>query len=458
MKAANMSTEPTDFVRVIETDPARLEKVVINNLTGPTYVIGTNASQVQVRGRFATGEPFAPGVEVKNEGRRVEISGESQRGWNSQSWTDEPREDDDDDDDEDEAEDLHNLRREFRQQARRERRFMRDFDPTQVGEFVGEVAQNLSRWFYRTDAELYVEVPWGVELEVKTVSGLIEVADIRGFCRLSSTSGLISLRNLTGGLSLKNMSGRVEAAELAGRVSVRNVSGKVDLWDCHMSSLDLSVTSSHVMVETDLGGSNEGDYRINTMSGHVALKLPDNAPVSVDCRTLSGKLSLPQTVRAADMRNRPGQSQARFELNGGGRRVSINTMSGHIELTLFGLAENRERQQPVAPWPASAVRPEQGVPPATPLPPVPPVPPTPRAGFVPPVPPSTDFAPPPHVPPLWPAPVAQADPEPARPVEATPPSEQPDKQTRQLEILEALEQGKISVEEGLARLSSLENS
>ena len=473
--------EQTNFAKTISVDLTRLQKIVVNNISGPTYIVGTNAAQVALRAQTSSGQFFTPGFEFKQDGSRLEIGTETNSGWNFNFQMESDAPSDYADEEPTSEERREEYRREYREQhrqerrdARRERNFLRDLDPTQVGELVGDFAMNFGRMFEKDSVELYLEIPWGVELEVKTMSGAVEVRDMGGFCRINSTSGAVNLNHLTGGLSLKNMSGRLEAVELAGRVSVKVISGSVNLWKCHISSLDLSVTSGRVAVETDLGSQSEdSDYRLNTTSGQVELRLPASAAVSVDCRTLSGRLALPANVNPAGTRYRPGQSQARFDLNGGGRRVSINTLSGNIELALTEASGESFRPAPMPPVPPSPAWPTTLVPPTPDFGSVPVVPPTPAfrpvAATMPPTAPANSVSPSPAFTQVAadqpeatsesPSP-REATVEPVRPItpSPTPVEDTTDKKARQLEILQRLERGELSIADGMTLLNGLDNN
>jgi DUF4097 and DUF4098 domain-containing protein YvlB len=376
-----------------------------------------------------------------------------------------------------------------------------NFDPSTFSEIARNIGETVSN-IVSSLGDLYVEVPEGVELEVKSISGMVEISDIKNFCRIKNTSGLVRLNRVTGGMQLKSTSGRLEARELGGAVTAKVNSGHVSLRDCRLSALDLSLSSGHVEAELVLVEPQEGDYRISSSSGHIRLRLARDSHASIDCRTLNGRISIAPEIRSVEYRNRPGQNQSRIELNGGGRKVTVNAINGNVELSLY------DKDQPDAsPWPSVSsvgdwpapppppAPPAPGfgsvppVPPVAPMPPVPPVVPPvapdmrtpfstwerPNPSYQPPTPP--DFVPPtpPYQPPastqpqtlitppppqVWPSAdeSAQATPteeKTAEPAEEARPAED-DKKTRQLEILRAIERGEISVEEGMARLSALD--
>lgn len=384
--------------------------------------------------------------------------------------------------------------RQAHEAARQGRNFWTDLEQglEPLGEILNSVGRSISQAFTNPDV-LYIEIPANVELEAKSVSGGLEVSNMTSYCLIKNTSGSVTLRRLSGGVRVKGISGKVEGQEIGGKAEIKVTSGSVDLTNCRFTGLDLSVSSGRIMVETELAGPPDGDYKLNTASGAVKLLLPRDSRASVDCRTLNGRLVMPK-ISAVEIRNRPGQSQARIDLNGGGRKVSVNTLNGNVELALYDQPgentgwNNVPADQSQPNWPNPIV------------PPMPPIPPMPPVGFVPPVPPT------PPAPPAWPAgigpnptwgsqvkpptpnygwqtpsesrppadrgPIVPPAPQnsagnPGQPESAAPVSEpattsQPaaapenDKRSRQLDILQAIERGEISVDEGMRRLGEVE--
>jgi|GEM_PF-2412559 len=246
-------------------------------------------------------------------------------------------------------------------------------------ENLGDIARSVGRIVadsLGSETDLYVEIPLSSDLEVKTTSGEIVVRNILGFCRIDNTSGAVRLSELRGGAQVKAVSGMVEAQDLSGRLTMKLVSGRAVLRNCQLSGLDLSSSSSDIKVETTIVSEGDAsDYRINTSSGKVNfLIMPTPHPtVSVDCRTLSGRIRIAPELGRVESRNRPGQSQARLELNGGGQKVSINTMSGNISVGLWNSEGHEQDYDGFGEWPtppAPPVPPVHGVPPVPPTPPI----------------------------------------------------------------------------------------
>lgn len=544
-----MAIPENGYEQIVPVNPNQLKQVKITNFNGRTYIIGTNEPQIKVR--CNNGNKFTPSIELRNDGTEAEIKamgglrievnfdGEGQfdfdpdlaessppsvfdAGDEPQPWgfpdTSAGRKD------YSQAREAHRERRQIareahqmaREQARQLRSQAREAQretrraQDRIGVTIGEVemnAENFASIFKDVGknigeifnqwgggrGDLYIEVPNGAELEVKTTSGHLEITNINGFCRVRSANGHVGLKNLRGGLQLKSASGSVTAQGLSGNVVAKLASGHLNFSRSEMSGLDLSVQSGSVMVETVLlEGPDSEDYRINASSGHITFKLPALSRASIECRTLSGRIVAGPEFGPTDYKNRPGQSRLKLDMNKGGRKVNITTLSGNINLGLYDPA-NPSSDQPMPPY-----APGWPMPPVPPMPPMPPAPPfvpttpsnepsiryrpptvaTPEVSFQSeqPAGPSDQtrnsplITPPPPVYHEWPG--ATTSEQKTAVVEVEKSNEAPilsgrdvlvtkpgqnDKNQGQLEILRAIERGEISVEEGLARLSRLED-
>ncbi|MEI6045986.1 MAG: DUF4097 family beta strand repeat-containing protein, partial [Chloroflexota bacterium] len=328
------------YTKAVPVDLERLRLVKIVNVSGRTYISGSSDSQIKIRTN-ARNTAIVPNIELKNEGREVEITvipgeyfnfgggnrpaydpdiafqqpqGDFDAGEEPQPWEFSGEGTKRKEYGHQRGENCHG-RHEFREEVRRFKEQARaaarqfkeqspkgrgfwsnfDFDTETFTEIAKGIGKGVSEIFEAL-GDLYIEVPAGVELEVKSLSGMVEILNIKGFCRVGNSSGVIALNRVTGGLQLKGMSGKVVAQELAGKVTAKVMSGSVQLLNCHLTALDLSINSGNLLVETTLVEPNEGDYKISSTSGRVQLRLPKETRASIDCRTLSGRIILPPEV------------------------------------------------------------------------------------------------------------------------------------------------------------------
>lgn len=113
-----------------------------------------------------------------------------------------------------------------------------------------------------------LELPAGVGLRLRTVSGDVEVSGAQGAVEVQAVSGEVHLRDLGKGLRLNTVSGDVELDGVAGPLAVRTVSGDI---------------------EGRLATGTEGG-QIHTVSGEVSLRAPRASGLAVRAGTVSGEV------------------------------------------------------------------------------------------------------------------------------------------------------------------------
>ncbi|MHB1296426.1 MAG: DUF4097 family beta strand repeat-containing protein [Anaerolineae bacterium] len=165
------------------------------------------------------------------------------------------------------------------------------------------------------------------------------------FClaRVHTMSGDVNLQNLDGEVSVQSASGDVYAASVAGDVQVRTVSGDIHVQGTSLTSLDLESVSGDTTIEARLEG--EGRFQHRSVSGDLTLLLPADQGCTVQSHSLSGdfKCNLPHEVRQL------GWGKQEAVVNGGGPQVSVRTTSGSVRIKAAegSLERVKSRERPV---------------------------------------------------------------------------------------------------------------
>ena len=207
-------------------------------------------------------------------------------------------------------------------------------------------------------------VPPDTDLSASVVSAGLVVTGLSGKVDLNGVSGNIELADLNGPLKVNVVSGDVSAARLAGALNLETVSGDVHLHESLFGSAEVRTVSGDVELQTPLG---EGPYRFNSVSGDVRLLTQPEAKCTAELSTVSGRIiaSMPQTA------NRLRGASQKLDIQGGGVLVKLHSVSGNLvigtEAELSAQAVTEEAAIPVPPTP-----PEPLIPPEPPAPPVPP--------------------------------------------------------------------------------------
>ena len=149
-----------------------------------------------------------------------------------------------------------------------------------------------------TDASVNFEVriPQYVDFvfeRIGSISGDVEIADVRGQIKAASVSGDVLVRNVAGIVSAASVSGDVvvEMVRMEGR----------------------------------------GEMKFNSVSGDVEVRAPANLDADVDMSTISGSLKTDFPIEVQERRYGPGRS-ARGRLGAGASSIKINSVSGRVSL------------------------------------------------------------------------------------------------------------------------------
>ncbi len=146
-------------------------------------------------------------------------------------------------------------------------------------------------------------------LDVETVSGDVTATDVRATsCRLVSSSGNLTLDGCRGSLDARTISGEISASEV------------------QEAQLVLESSNGNITFSGSL--SDEGEHRVETVSGDVRLILPAESAFDLDIATISGSIQTEFAVTVTEFNDERVVGQ----VNGGGSLLRINTSSGNITL------------------------------------------------------------------------------------------------------------------------------
>jgi len=139
-----------------------------------------------------------------------------------------------------------------------------------------------------------LNVPMNMPLRVKTVSGDIELANMKNSIEAKSVSGDIYIEHCDGNAEASSMSGDIEINSLQGSCTIIAKSGDIEIQDCKVTGIiksysgDLSIEDS-IMTDLELS-SFSGDIQIEDTEFNG----------SIQCKTFSGDVN-------ANLRNSTGE-------------------------------------------------------------------------------------------------------------------------------------------------------
>lgn len=220
-----------------------------------------------------------------------------------------------------------------------------------IRDAAGELRLGPIRLSSRRSSDLDLEVPRGMMLAVRTLSGDLDATGIRGASRWTTASGDLRLVIETGPVAIETMSGDVVlTGEGPLAVTARTVSGDLRLAAPMLDGLDLASTSGDVRVEGELRPG--AKHVIASVSGDV--QLVTGSPVRVETRTIAGD------VRSTGPHKTEGGRGRRTVVVGtGSTLVEIRTTSGDIAVQALS-----DGAIPMPPPAMPALSPAVPVPPA----------------------------------------------------------------------------------------------
>ena len=197
-----------------------------------------------------------------------------------------------------------------------------------------------------------VLVPAGTTVDVKSVSGDVEISNVRGEVRAESVSGDVVASALPRVALLKSVSGDVSATSSGseGEVSLGSVSGDITAQGFKSRSAEVGTVSGDVVlkgctcgqarVSSVSGGitytgrlEKQGRYEFKSHSGDIRLGSSDGYDFEASTFSGSVKPEVGVTMRSGEDGGGHMGKSVKGAVAGGGAYVEARTFSGSIYLT-----------------------------------------------------------------------------------------------------------------------------
>lgn len=173
-------------------------------------------------------------------------------------------------------------------------------------------------------ARLEVRCPTGTDVVVGTASGRVELRGDFGEVRVTTASGNIEVDHAET-LDLRSVSGSIDVARCAKRCRLQTTSGRATVGSAE--DTDVSTVSGQVQL-----GIGRGNTRVRTASGRVELGTRGKGDVDVETLSGSVKVEVPASIRpAVELRSATGKRRCGCEA-GLDCRITVSSMTGKIEV------------------------------------------------------------------------------------------------------------------------------
>lgn len=153
------------------------------------------------------------------------------------------------------------------------------------------------------------------EAFIDTASGDVSLSEVRD-AKIKSASGDLTIGLVSGEANLRTASGDVRIRDVAHRMEVSTASGSVDV-ALARGDVTSSAASGDLVVDRFEGS----ELNLKSVSGNIRVGLPRGTRVSLDARSLSGNIALPERSPAGAAPDDRRQVRAK-----------LRTISGDIEL------------------------------------------------------------------------------------------------------------------------------
>lgn len=187
----------------------------------------------------------------------------------------------------------------------------------------------LDRKGWRRRVVVSLAVPAAARVEVGVVGADAVVSGIAGRTDVRGVSGGATLVGLSGPVRADTVSGELEAQALEGDLRYNSVSGSLTLIDGAGGAVQADTVSGDMVIDLS-PAARAANVRVNTVSGEIAIRLPDEPDVEVHASTTSGAVS--NAFAALDVGGQWGAKSVEGRLGAGKGSLRAATVSGALAL------------------------------------------------------------------------------------------------------------------------------
>jgi hypothetical protein len=170
---------------------------------------------------------------------------------------------------------------------------------------------------------LTITVPKGCSVNAGVVSAPAVVAGFEKMTQVRSVNAEIVLDGVSG-----DVTGPVESRAMDGDLAFKSVSGDLTVADGTPRRLKANTVSGRITA--DLALRPTGHVTLNSVSGDILVRLPENVDADVSVRSTSGRLV--STFEEMFNTSSPGTKTMSGRLGGGMASLSAITVSGEVAL------------------------------------------------------------------------------------------------------------------------------
>jgi DUF4097 and DUF4098 domain-containing protein YvlB len=177
----------------------------------------------------------------------------------------------------------------------------------------------------------------GKSLQASTAGGNIDIGRVGSDLSASTAGGSIKVKSAHGNISLNTAGGSIELTSGSGKVSASTSAGNVTLSDIE-GSVNAHTTAGDINVFLNPSAGDQS--MLATSAGSIVLTVPTNAKATISARSRGPFSGMGDTDNSQIHSEYPlthsagghGEGEGEVILNGGGHRITLETMIGTIEI------------------------------------------------------------------------------------------------------------------------------
>ena len=177
-------------------------------------------------------------------------------------------------------------------------------------------------------ADVIIAVPPDVAASLTVILGDVVASGLRHRATVDVTSGSIAVMGLGGQVRTKTVSGSIESVGVSGELSMETVSGEISIAGSSAERVQARTISG--AVTCDLDNPFARDVVIDTVSGSITIRVPEDADLGVSLTATSG--SVTSSFAAVPTSNTMGMHTASGRLGAGSGRLRAHAVSGSVSL------------------------------------------------------------------------------------------------------------------------------
>ncbi len=213
---------------------------------------------------------------------------------------------------------------------------------------VTQIKVELPKKVRRGDgSKLTIKVPFGSEVNFNGVSTTVAVKEVNGGARIATVSGDVDLAQIKRMVKVNSVSGNIRVKQGQGQLSASTVSGNIDA-EFDTTQAELETVSGDIKLNTakaveslkvntvsgsarlQCGLAKQGDVKLSSVSGNISLKLRGEVDARFNFTTAPGGEISNRLTSDKPKRSFISSQDLRFIKGEGSALVKGNTVSGEL--------------------------------------------------------------------------------------------------------------------------------